>query len=491
MKQKRKRTETRFITLKDVTLRKRDAFLLPGTFWKIRTGQNWAILGENGSGKSVLARSLKGDVPIVRGELIRHVPEAAVGGIGYLSFELLEEILLREDRFEDAHAFSGWGRTLTTGEMLEIGAENGACMDSFDDILGIRPLLDRSIRVLSNGEIRKVLITRALLSRPKLLILDEPFAGLDTASRESLAQAISVLMAKGTQIILITQRLEEILPGISHVLIIREGRVAKAGSREEVMKADILKPFSGSGISLPPLPRPIPESLPKARQTADLLVEMKNVHVAFGKVTVLDRLTWSVRRGENWAVVGPNGSGKTTLLALITGDNLQVYANDVRLFGHKRGGGESIWEIRQRIGLVSPELQLRYRKPVSVREVVLSGLFDSIGLYRNVSADQKALADSWLACIGMKDRSERPFNLLSYGEKRLVLIARAMIKSPELLILDEPCQGLDRSNREMVLALMEEIGRQSSTGMIYVTHHETEMIPCIQHVLKLGEERQA
>ncbi|OPY84389.1 MAG: putative ABC transporter ATP-binding protein YlmA [Syntrophus sp. PtaU1.Bin208] len=489
MKQKRKGTETRFISLKDVTFRKRDVLLLPGTFWEIRTGQNWAILGENGSGKSVLARSLKGDVPIVRGELIRHVPEAAVEGIGYLSFELLEEILLREDRFEDAHAFSGWGRTLTTGEMLEIGTENGAFLDPFDDILGIRPLLDRSIRVLSNGEIRKVLITRALLSRPKLLILDEPFAGLDAASRDSLAQAISVLMARGTQIILVTQRLEEVIPGISHVLIIREGQIALTGRREQVLRPEALQPFSGSGISLPTLPRPIPSASDKAVQKADILVDMKNVHVAFGKVTVLDRLTWSVRRGENWAVVGPNGSGKSTLLALITGDNLQVYANDVRLFGHKRGGGESIWEIRQRIGLVSPELQLRYRKPVSVREVVLSGLFDSIGLYRKVSAEQKVLASSWLACLGMNDRSERPFNLLSYGEKRLVLIARAMIKSPELLILDEPCQGLDRSNREMVLALMEEIGRRSSTTMIYVTHHEREIIPSIQHVLSLGGER--
>jgi len=483
--------EKSLITLQDVTLRKRDVLLLAGTNWEICTGQNWAILGANGSGKSVLARAVKGDVPVVRGELIRHVPEAAVERIGYLSFELQEEILLREERFDEAYSFSGRGHALTGGEMLEIDAEDGAKIEPFDDIMGIRPLLDRGFRVLSNGEIRKVLITRALLSAPKLLILDEPFAGLDVASRESLAQAISALMARGTQIILVTQRLEEIIPGISHVLLIRDGHIAQAGKREEVLTPETVNPFSSRGISLPSLPRPIPAATIKTRTTADLLVDMKNVHVAFGKVTVLDRLTWSVRRGENWAVVGPNGSGKTTLLALITGDNLQVYANDVSLFGHKRGGGESIWEIRQRIGLVSPELQLRYRKPVHVREVVLSGLFDTIGLYRKVTPEQTTLADSWLACIGMDDRAERPFNSLSYGEKRLVLIVRAMIKSPELLILDEPCQGLDRSNREMVLALMEEIGHQPATGIIYVTHHETEMIPCIQHVLELGRENKA
>jgi molybdate transport system ATP-binding protein len=186
--------------------------------------------------------------------------------------------------------------------------------------------------------------------------------------------------------------------------------------------------------------------------------------------------------------VGPNGSGKSTLLALITGDNLQVYANEVSLFGKRRGAGESIWDIRRQIGLVSPELQLQYRQPVTVREAVISGFFDSIGLYKRASDEQAALADAWLACIGMADKAERSFNRLSYGEKRLVLVARAMVKSPELLILDEPCQGLDRANREMVLALMEGIGRQTDAGIIYVTHHESEMIPCIQHVLKLWKD---
>ncbi len=474
--------------MKGVTLRKGNVLLLPDTCWEIRTGQNWAILGANGSGKSILARAVKGDVPYVRGELIRHVPEAAGQRIGFLSFELQEEILLREERLDDARSFSGKGHVLTVAEMLNLDTGGGNVREKFDDVMGVRALLDRAVRVLSNGEIRKVLITRALLSDPKLLILDEPFAGLDAGSRKSLARAIAALMKKGVQIILITQRLEEVIPGISHVLLIREGRVAQAGKREEVMTPEAMKPFSGSSLSLPSLPRQIPEVVSRMTPPADLLVEMRNVHVAYGEITVLDRLTWSVRRGEKWAVIGPNGSGKTTLLSLITGDNLQVYANDVSLFGHKRGEGESIWEIRQRIGLVSPELQLRYRKPVLVREVVLSGLFDSIGLYRKVNAEQTALADRWLACIGMDGHAEGPFNRLSYGEKRLVLIARAMIKSPELLILDEPCQGLDRSNREMVLALMEEIGRQPATTMIYVTHQEKEMIPCIQHVLKLGRD---
>lgn len=489
MDREKNEMEKPLISMRGITLRKGSAFLLPDTFWEIRAGQNWAILGANGSGKSVLAGVIKGNVPYVRGEVIRHVPEAVAERIGYLSFELLEELLLREDWFEYTRFFSGKGHAMTAGEMLGLDLEGGGAGKDFDDIMGIRSLLNRSIRPLSNGEMRKVLITSALLSAPKILILDEPFAGLDVASRESLGRAITDLMAKGTQIVLITQRLEEIIAGISHVLLIRDGRVSEVGRREEVMASESMNPFSGSPTELPPLARPIPAAATGTGSSADILIEMKNVHVAYGDVVVLDRLTWSVRRGEKWAVVGPNGSGKTTLLSLITGDNLQVYANEVRFFGHKRGEGESIWEIRRRIGLVSPELQLRYRKSVRVRDVALSGFFDSIGLYRKVTAEQSALADQWLNCVGMSDYAERPFNQLSYGEKRLILIARAMIKSPELLILDEPCQGLDLSNRQMVLALMEEIGRKTSAAMIYVTHQEAEMIPCIQHVLRLGRER--
>ena len=481
--------ETPLITMEKITLRKGDSMLLADTSWEIRTGQNWAILGANGSGKSILARAVKGDVPYVRGRMTRHRPEAAGEQIGYLSFELQEEILRREEMHEEARFFSGGQQeAITAAQTLGLEGSDQAAIERLDDVMGVRPLLDRGIRALSNGEIRKILITRALLREPKLLILDEPFAGLDVASREALARTVSALMAKGTQILLVTQRLEEIIPGITHVLIIRDGRVAQAGRRDEVLTPETMQPFARVAASLPPLPRPIPFVAAAGRPTADLLVEMQDIHVAYGDLVVLNHLTWSVRRGEKWAVVGPNGSGKSTLLALITGDNLQVYANEVSLFGKRRGAGESIWDIRRRIGLVSPELQVQYRQPVTVREAVISGFFDSIGLYKRADDSQVELADRWLACIGMTDKAERSFNRLSYGEKRLVLVARAMVKSPELLILDEPCQGLDRANREMVLALMEGIGRQTDTGIIYVTHHETEMIPCIQHVLKLWKE---
>jgi molybdate transport system ATP-binding protein len=482
------------ITLERVTLRMGDKMLLPGTSWEIRSGENWAILGPNGSGKSALARAVKGDIPHVRGRLIRHDPEAEGKRIGYLSFELQEEILAREELRDEERSFSGRGHELTAGELLGENPADPAALERLSEILEFRPLLGRGFRSLSNGEIRKLLIARALLPSPKLLILDDPFAGLDAASRPSLAAAVTKLMREGTQLILVVQRPEEVIPGITHVLMIRNGRVAVAGRREDVLTPARVRRFAGKGItekmrSLPEIRLPLPDAGNAARPPGEPLVEMMNIRVAYGDNVVFDDLNWTVRRGENWAVVGPNGSGKSTLMSLITGDNLQVYANEVCLFGRRRGGGESIWEIRRRIGVVSPELQLRYRKPVCVREVVLSGFFDSIGLYRRPDREQEAIADGWLGILGMADRTERLFTRLSYGEKRLALIARAMVKTPELLILDEPCQGLDRSNREMVLALMEGIGEQTATGLIYITHHEEEMIPCIGHILRLEKKR--
>jgi molybdate transport system ATP-binding protein len=459
--------------------------LLPGTTWKIRSGENWAILGPNGSGKSALAGAVKGDVPHVRGKLTRHDPEVEGRRIGSVSFELQEELLAHEERREEARSFSGKGHDLTAGELLRENDGNPAALNRIADALDLHPLLNHSFRTLSNGEVRKLLIARALLPSPKLLILDDPFAGLDAGSRRSLAAAVTKLMGEGTQILLVVQRPEEVMPGISHVLLIRNGRVALAGRREEVLTPARMRLFQGKGKSLPELHPPLPDAGKPPRPPGDPLVEMRNVRVAYGEAVILDGLNWNVRHGENWAVVGPNGSGKSTLLSLITGDNLQVYANQVYLFGKKRGEGECIWTIRQRIGAVSPELQLRYRKPGSVREVVFSGFFDSIGLYRRPDTEQEKLADGWLNILGMKDKADRPFSCLSYGEKRLALIARAMVKSPELLILDEPCQGLDGANRERVLALTEGIGKGTETDLIYVTHREEELIPCIHHVLRL------
>jgi molybdate transport system ATP-binding protein len=195
-----------------------------------------------------------------------------------------------------------------------------------------------------------------------------------------------------------------------------------------------------------------------------------------------------VKSGENWVILGPNGCGKTTLLNLVTGDNPQAYANKIYLFGRRRGTGESIWDIKHRTGIVSSEFHIGYRKPLTAFEVVLSGFFDSVGLYRNFSAEQKEIAEHWLDVFGIADKAERIFNQLSFGEQRMMLLARSLVKMPPILILDEPCQGLDRINRARILDAIEVVGSHSRTNIIYVTHYSDEIPTCMTRMLLFEEQ---
>ena len=212
---------------------------------------------------------------------------------------------------------------------------------------------------------------------------------------------------------------------------------------------------------------------------------MRTVTVRYGDTIVLDRFSWEVGARQHWAITGPNGAGKSTLLKLITGECLQVYANRVRLFGKDRGAEQTLWEIRQRLGGVSHDLAISYQKQMSAMDVVCSGFFDSVGLYRHCDAGQREIASGWLARMGMSPLSQMPFNQLSQGQRQMILIIRAMVKSPQLLILDEPCAGLDPGNRRTVLDLVVRIARRGATGLIFVSHHEKEIPACITHRLFL------
>ena len=226
-------------------------------------------------------------------------------------------------------------------------------------------------------------------------------------------------------------------------------------------------------------------------QTMSLLV-LSNQELHDRVITELSSAACGIefQEGENWVVFGPNGCGKTTLLNLVTGDNPQAYANKIYLFGKRRGTGESIWDIKRRTAIVSSEFQIRYRKPITAFEVVLSGFFDTVGLYRNFSTEQKETAEQWLEVLGVADKSDRVFNQLSYGEQRMLLLARSLVKMPQILILDEPYQGLDRINRGRILEAIDVIGGHSETNIIYVTHYPDEIPACMTRMLRF-EKRPA
>ena len=211
---------------------------------------------------------------------------------------------------------------------------------------------------------------------------------------------------------------------------------------------------------------------------------MQNVRVSYEDKVILNNFDWNVRQGENWKILGPNGAGKSTLLSLISGDHLQAYANQIRVFGSPRGEGESVWELKQKIGTVTAELQVGYRQPISALKVVLSGFFDSIGLYRPASGEQKAIAGKWLQTLNLEYLAENDFLKLSYGQQRMILIARAMVKSPSLLILDEPCQGLDPHNRNQILKIINIIGSGTPTQILFVTHSSEDHLNCLDYELR-------
>ena len=479
------------------TLRIGERLLLPGTTWKVREGEHWGVLGPNGSGKSTLLRAVLGDVPVVRGSLTTFCGETWNPPVGWVSFELHREIIAREENRDAARWFSaspdGSG---TAGELLlELRpagpqAAEEAWLAQLISLFDLRLLLARPFRSLSTGEIRRLLVARALVRRPRLLMLDEPFDALDEGSRDLLAGALGSLATMGIQLLQVSHRIEELIPAITHVIGLRQGRVFWQGQRRRILTPRNLaklygKALAGPGVAAQPARAAVTLSKPGEGRPPDALVEMREVTVRYGDRLVLDGLDWTVRRGEAWCVRGPNGSGKTTLLSLVCGDNPQAYANDIRLFGVPRGSGESIWDIKRRIGLLSTEFQIAYRRALSGLEVVVSGFHDSIGLYERSSAAEEAAAGELLELLGLEELAERDFSALSGGQQRLILLARAMVKRPELLVLDEPCQGLDPSNREKILAMIDRIVASTGANLVYVSHHRDELPRCLTHLLEL------
>jgi molybdate transport system ATP-binding protein len=487
------------ISLDDVALRVGDRRLLDHTDWRIDQGQNWVIWGPNGAGKTTLAKALLGTVAVVQGRIRRHYEAGAATSpsrpaVALVSPEQYHDLYRRERLLDEMHHFSGRFTEGTCGHVLladrehTVTAEPSDLFKYIDTLLGLKALLDTPLDALSSGETTKLLLARALVRHPRLLILDEPFNGLDPASQKALTAILVQLSGAGTQMILITHRLTEIHPIFEHIIRLDRGMVTWQGTADE-FRASLAAAPSPDPTEAMQHPRPEMAVRKDDDPDVEVLLSMRKATVKYGDRIVLDAVDWTVRAGENWALIGPNGAGKSTLLNLITGDNLQGYANDLVLFGHRKGSGQSVWEIKRFIGVVGDVLQARYQRTVSGYNVVCSGFFDSVGLYRRCSAEQRRMARQWIDILGLADLAPLPFARLSFGQQRLILIARAMVKAPRLLILDEPCNGLDSGHRVRLLALLDRIGQEERTNLLYVSHRPDEIPACITHRLFLQAGR--
>lgn len=466
------------IEFKNIRARLHDGRVLEVSDWSLAKSESWGIIGTNGSGKTALSQLLSNDVYLSQG-IVNNLPTS----IAYVSLEAQRALLEKERKEDESDLLDHTDMGTTVSELL--GPLD--TISDWIDALGLSHLLMQGFKTLSTGESRKVLLIDAIRQAPELLVLDEPYEGLDVNSRKALADVLATLKANGQNILWVANRLDELPPWLSHLAFIHDGKLLISGQREAVLNSAEVKSLLHFDKPLQNFPdSPISFSL----VDTDPLVKLVNTSIQFSDRILFSELNWLVKPGEHWAIVGPNGSGKTSLLQLITGDNPQCYRNELYLFGMKRGSGETIWDIKKHIGIVSSALQWEYRATTNVLTAVISGLYDSIGVYQSVGDGERHLAEEWLAIIGLRDKANQSLHHLSYGEQRLVLIARALIKQPPLLILDEPCQGLDDSGREMVLAFIKRLAEQKKVTLLYVTHHADEIPEGVSRRLTLGVENE-
>ncbi len=489
------------ISIDRIAVRLRDRWLLNGLSWRINAGEQWLVVGPNGAGKTTLARAIAGLLPVVQGKIHYHSFDGIfpADAIAYVDSDTRRAFWQRERRLDHARAYAGrYDASTPVRDLLLRRRLPFQCTTAYREtpivdairMFDIHHLLEKPAMAISTGEMSRVLVAREMVRNPKILILDEPFDGLDPESREQLKVMFQELAGTGFPMIFITHHEDEILDTTTHRLVIDDGRVVHAGPIDRITSQTKLPSKIASDQKSRPTPTLGSVPHPSARgPSPEPLIDMAAVTVRYGDTVVLDHLSWKVNPGEHWAVTGPNGAGKTTLLKLITGDCLQVFANRVRLLGQNRGPHQTLWEIRRHLGVVSHDLAIGYQKSLTALEVVCSGFFDSVGLYRYCDDRQVKTAKGWLAKLDAAGLSSTLFDRLSRGQRQAVLIARAMVKSPRLLLLDEPCAGLDDKTRKIVLRLVEKIGREEKTSLIYISHRRAEIPFCTTHHLALDRGR--
>ncbi|MGB5944273.1 MAG: ATP-binding cassette domain-containing protein [Leeuwenhoekiella sp.] len=334
------------------------------------------------------------------------------------------------------------------------------------------------LQTKSSGERKKALLEYQLKQNPDLLILDNPFDMLDQETVKTFRAKLREL-ADTVNLVLIYRQLRDLLGFIDHLLIIDDSGKFKVTKRSENGVR-----VGSRTVGIPPL-REMSEQLGTLPEE---LIAFKKVSVKYGDKPVLDSIDWTIKKGEFWYLVGPNGSGKTTMLSMIFGNNPKGYGKELYIFGRKKGSGESVWEIKKKIGYFTTNITERFTGTHTVLDMVISGLHDSVGLYRKVKESDRQLAKQWLQVIELEDKSKQRFIDLPEVEKRLVLIARAMIKQPPLLILDEPTAALDDQGAMLVLGLIHAISLKTDCTILYVSHRlEKGIEPDFVFQLQAGE----
>ena len=474
--------------------------------FNIYKGECIVLTGKSGSGKTILGKVLAGHYPVSSGTLKIH------------SAKDIKRIFVHQQH-DFRFAFQNrtylgqrYDRNYTNEfpTVLSVLKKEYSSEKDLHDVISLLNLehkLQQSIIELSNGEGKRVQLAQALLLKPDLLILDQPFIGLDTDTRLQLHELLTELKKTAVTIIVITTE-DEIPSCTDRIFILNEGRIERIQSfntfvpQTGEVEVHGKHPFDWERIQIFP------------DQTFDTAVRMEHVNIRVSDTYILNDISWTVKRGEHWSLNGHNGSGKSTLLSLITGDNPQVYLNEVYLFDKKRGSGESVWDIKKKIGYVSPEMHAFFQRSTSYSEAILSasndhslsgfsqeqttcfeavcsGFRDQIGSSFRITDNQHKIATYWIEALDLNALIKKPFYKASLGEQRLLLLARALVKNPPLLLLDEPCQGLDKKQTRQFTSIIDVICKHTEQTLIYVSHYDADIPTCIDRkmVLEKGKRK--
>ena len=490
------------LSIQNATVRYLNSTLFKQLTFNINKGENWAIIGESGSGKSALLQTIAGRFNVTGGEVKYHFFEE------YLAHHpMIGEVLTHHKLIalvESKHHFKNRSNTtdfyyqqrynssdsedaLTVDEYLDsINHPTGQTvywhLNKVISTLNLEGLRAKQLIKLSNGETKRLMLAAALLKNPVLLLLDTPLTGLDVQTRAAFSKMIDEIIASGISVIMATSPYE-IPDAITNIAYLQNGEVKQLIPKNE-FKPELFTQNSDDNIDKTQL---------KALLTSDnkitykYIVKMNQVRIKYAENLVLNNVDWQILSGERWALLGPNGAGKSTLLSLINGDNPQAYANDIILFDKKRGTGESIWDIKKKIGFVSPELHQYFPTENSCLQVIESGYYDTLGLFRPSNQQKAATALKWMQALEIDKYARHLLKNIPASAQRLCLLARALIKNPDLLIFDEPCQGMDAHQQNHFKQIVNTICDLSDVTLIYVTHYQHEIPDSVTKTLKLNK----
>lgn len=456
--------------------------------WHIQKGQHWLITGATGSGKTTLMTGLNGKARLFEGTIKYHLldnPDSfaerskAIHMVSFMDhsrlFNSVDTIHYYQQRYQ---AFDSDGYVTTRDYLLLKGYTAGSEQhDNIIDLMQLRPLLDIERIKLSSGQTRKLLLCAALMGSPQVLILDNPHIGLDHDSRQIFNDFIDRAADELNVTYILSGQFRNVPGAITHRLHLQDGEVMDQGPLDHIRR-DL---FTVPKVQI--MDTKIAESFQNPIKIADEVLNFEDVSIKYEAVPVLDGLNWQVSRGDKWVVLGKNGVGKSTLISLIYGDHPQAYANQISLFGQKRGSGESIWDIKKKIGFTSPELHAYFNYDHKAEDVVLSGFWD-IFYTNNPSQEQRNMVGSLFAYFSMEDIMQLRFPALSSGTQRLLLFMRAIVKAPPVLLFDEPYQGLDQDLVHHCNHLLSQILTHDHT-MIFISHYRDEVPDMVTQHLEL------